>query len=199
MDHDCHNDGRHFLQTADREYLYGQRNLTEKSASNTRTRIRERLRCALSDIDVLSRAPKRWNIGHMARGMDPEDNSEIYRGVVSSVSLAYSMADASDVDVEAVFAEGIRRSNPLANDVDVSINVEHQRPFDPEQVKEKIESGELPSPWEIGMLYWTDNEDILQKEATFGQETKSVETWIREFVRESEQNWDELDALWVDI
>lgn len=194
MDHDCHEKGRHFLTEDDRKFLYGAKDISKKSESNTRTRIRERLRCAIDDIYVLSDAPKKWNINKMVRGMEPEENNPTYRDAISLISLAYSMAESSDTTVNRFFTDGIWQANQRAKEIDVEIDVEHRRPFDPNTVKEKVERGKLPSPWEIGMLYHTETAHM---EVTYGEDTKPIVDLIQEMAQGRDSDY--LYSLWKDI
>jgi hypothetical protein len=180
MDHDCHDDGRHFITEKDRLFLYGNRDMTEGAISNTRTRIRERIRCALDDLTVLARAPEAWNLNHFTRGMGSNQDDERYRGIVHTLSLMYNMADSSETDTERVFEEAIREATFGVADVDVSIDVDYPPKYDRERILEKLERGDVPDPWEIGMLYYQGHTDVLEENLQVGEETYNVGDLLKE-------------------
>lgn len=192
MNHDCHKFGNHFLNVDDEEFLTGKKDLEYGSAANRRTMARERLRCALYDLTLLSESLPTWNVKSFARGVNPETDRELYNGIISAISLLYSIVDESDVDTEVAFTDGVRKSTwGMASEVNVQIDVEYPDEFHPGRVVEKVKGGELPTPWEIGMLFYHGYDELP---VTYGEETAPIRDMIQEF---AENRDTETDALHV--
>lgn len=179
-------DERHFLTRGDDvPFLLGEKDLTEGSAQNARSRIRTRLRCALQDMEFLADHQSGWKSRMFVKGMSDDDEDEIYNGIISAIGLMYSLVIKSDKDAEEVFEAGIRKAEgPLTRDVNVDIDIEHHDMYDFDSVRSKIEGGELPSAWEIGVAAM--NGDIDQR-IRFGEDTRPMREWVQVFAEDRDE------------
>lgn len=148
---------RHFLTDHDHKFLKGRKNLTERSEQQVRARVRTRFRCALEDLKLLSQSTLDWNHKHFAKGMGPEDDNELYRQVTAMVGLAFALAERSPVSAEQLFEDGIANAGHLIKNVEVSIDIDTIDLYNPREIAEKVESGQLPTAWEAGMLLLHDD------------------------------------------
>lgn len=178
MGSDENSDEKYFLTNPDREFLKGDRQLTEGSAQNARTRIRTRLLCALEDIEMLSTYGGVWKQSQFTEGMRSEPDDKVYRGLTHTVNLIYLLAATSAIDVERVFEDGIQRAHPFARDIDVSIELDHPPAYSPIDVKKKLASGELPTAWEVGMMHLLGDDEMGIK---YGEDTTTMGELARKF------------------
>lgn len=137
---------RGILSPADRAYLTGEADLkSDQSAYDARYRIRERIRHALLDFELL--------FEHLAE----QDRNQVFtpdsaqrdaftEGVVSAIAFLYLGTDAYDPPRKNLFAEGIRRAVAREHDEEtafcsVRIDVERPTRAQLEHIIDCVESG----------------------------------------------------------
>lgn len=137
---------RGILSPADRAYLLGEADLkSDQSAYDARYRIRERVKHALLDFELL--------FDHLAdqdRSQvftpGPETRDALTEGVVCAIAFLYLGTGAYDPPRESLFTEGIRRAAVREHDEDhafcsVRIDVEHPTRAQLERIIDRVESG----------------------------------------------------------
>lgn len=137
---------RGILSPADRAFLVGEAEFaSEQSAYDARYRIRERLRHALLDFELLfdrlSDEDRRQVFA------PPDDQCEAFtRGLVSAVAFLYLGTAGYDPPRENIFAEGIRRAADReagGENAFCSVRIDVERPTrdDLEHIIECVERG----------------------------------------------------------
>lgn len=101
---------RGILSPADRAYLRGEADLqSEQSEYDARYRIRERIRHALLDFDLLF---EHLSDGDREQVFDPapDERETFTEGVLSAIAFLYLGTGGYDPSRENLFGEGIRRA-----------------------------------------------------------------------------------------
>jgi len=150
---------RGVLSRADREYLLGETEMThEQSERNAEARIRERVRDAVLDFNLLVHtlaAKDRRQVFEKSI-----DDREFVEGLTAMLSFAYMGLKESGVEFDHVLVPAIRKSEEVyaadalgsSVDVEVTFDVETRVRTALDDVTARIEAGEPVAPTELFSL-----------------------------------------------
>lgn len=178
---------RYVLTQDDVKYLRGEKNLTNGSAENARHRIRTRAKCALEDLRFLSHCKVDWNPRQLVVGMGPDGDGdqaddERYLQLTSILGLMVTLGRLANIDEQRVIEDGVLSgANSSVKGVDVQLVYDYHDEYNWEDVKSQVENGEMPSPTDIGMLFYFGHDE---REVTFGEETRPIREFLHAFAQE---------------
>lgn len=187
------------LTKAYRAYLRGEKDYTEKTEVNTRVRIRDRIKHALADFDLLvnNLTPNDRRLifeadgnstrrEFLAEGVVAKDEDRGAGMLEQVVIFVYMVCRDWGLDFEALVERAVRRAETSiwfdgqferrenVADVDVSIELRRESDIDVEDAMERFEEQEYLSNAEMGALFregLIDGEDL--EEYRYGTECDS--------------------------